>query len=743
MKLTFLLLGGALLVSGAHAQFGRAQTEPRFGKDARDDQAVVRTRTSPPLLKRQTTSTANSTLPLRNVVLFSSGVGYFGRTGQVNGDATVDLPVRAPQISDILKSLILFDAKGHVDPVTYSIQDYVASRPTSTDLNIDPNSSPGAILRLLQGALVRIEKPSGALVGRVVSVSTQQIKDGETLRTVEFATILTSTGLSTVRLDDVTSFTPLDPNLAAKFAASLDKTANGLTQGLDNGVRPVTLHFRGSGRRDVRAGYLLETPAWKTSYRLVLAPKTKPYLQGWAVVENPGDEDWQDVNLSLVSGRPVSFIQDLATPVYLVRPVVAPQIIGSPNPQTFGPGYGGRDELGAKGLLGVGGLVGLAGFGGATPALPPSAAPRSELASRGQIFQNSGAYNMPEGLKDARDSAAQTAAQNKVEAQASGSDRGNLFVYAIDSKVSIPRGQAAMVPILGEDVDGEAISIVQSGNNIGELRAQNGFCLRNRGNLNLQGGPITVYSDGIYGGDALVSNVSPGEARLIAYAVDLDLVSRLESAPEDEEITAIRPTQGTLQVTKIATRQQNYIFRNKSRADKIVYLQQPNESEWKLVDAKQLYEKSNDGLRFRVSVPTGKTVNYPINWQKPEVEVVALSDLNVDQIGFYTVQTKLSPGLKTQLLGIIALKKRANDLAGQRAAAEKSLAAITQGQTRIRENMKALDKTSALYRSYLAKLAAQEAQIDRLSAEVDRLQNAENAAKQAVADAIANLGAKQ
>ncbi len=687
-------------------------------------------------------------MPLKNVVLFSSGVGYFGRTGQINGDATVDLPVRAPQISDILKSLVLFDPKGHVDPVTYSIEDYLSARPTSTDLNIDPNSSPGAILRLLQGARVRIEKPSGAIEGRVVAVSTQQVKEGDTLRSVEFATVLTNIGMSTVRLDDVTSFNPLDAGLAAKFAASLDKRGSALTQSLDSGVRPVTIRFRGKGAREVRAGYLLESPAWKTSYRLILAPKTKPYLQGWAVVENPGDEDWQDVNLSLVSGRPISFIQDLATPVYLVRPVVAPQIIGSPRPQTFGPGYGGRDENAPFDATQLNNRI------TTLEGRPVPSVPRQN-----QIFQNSGgfggavggggaggfggngAYAMPQNLADARDSAAQTAAQNKVEAQASGAERGNLFVYAIDSKVSIPRGQAAMVPILGENVDGEAISIVQSQNSVGELRAQNGFCLRNRGNLNLQGGPISVYSDGIYGGDALVSNVSPGEARLIAYAVDLDLVSRLESAPEEEEILAIRPTEGALQVTKQATRTQNYVFRNKSNAAKVVYLQQPNEDEWKLVDAKQLLEKSNDGLRFRVEVPSGKTVNYAINWQKPELDVVALRDLNVDQLGYYSRQPKLSPELKAQLLSIIALKKRANDLTAQRAAQEKKVEDISQGQTRIRENMKTLDQTSALYRSYAAKLATQETQIDRLSAEVDRLQNAELAAKQAVADAIANLGA--
>ncbi len=734
MKSPFLvLLGGALLLSvPASAQFGNATN------DAALDVRPLPPTKAPPL-RGQLTYPNNSALPLQNVVLFSSGVGYFGRSGEVDGDASVDLLVRAPQLSDILKSLVLFDPKGHVDPVTYSIQDYIGARATSTDLNIDPNASPGGILRLLQGALVRVERASGTIEGRVVSVSTQQIKDGETLRTVESATFLTKTGLVTIRLDDVLSFTPLDRGLADKFAASLEKRGNGLTQGLDDGVRPVTLHFRGRGRRAVRAGYLLETPAWKTSYRLVLEPKQKPYLQGWAVVENPGDEDWQGVNLSLVSGRPVSFIEDLATPVYIVRPVVQPQIIGSATPQTFGAGYGGTNEaLNLKNLS--------ATLGRQRVASSPIARGELGFYPSTDIYKNSGSMNAPASalapeLADAAGATKALTLEGKVDAQATGAERGNLFVYAIDSKVSIPHGQAAMVPILSEDVDGEAISIVQSDNEVHALDAQNGFQLRNRGDLNLQGGPIAVYADGIYGGDAQISNVSPGESRLIAYAVDLDLVSRLESSEQGEEITAIAPTGGALQVTKRLTRVQTYAFRNKSGVAKTVLLQQPNEDSWKLVDAKQLYEKSNDGLRFRTVVPPKKSVNYVLKWELPQVEVVALRDLNPDQIGFYVVQKRLAPELKVQLLAIIALKKRANDLEAQRQAQVNTLAGITADQTRIRENLKALDKGSALYKTYEGKLMAQETQVDRVQAEIDRLATATNAARQAVADAIANLGA--
>ena len=54
---------------------------------------------------------------------------------------------------------------------------------------------------------------------------------------------------------------------------------------------------------------------WKATYRLILGEEDKPpMIQGWAVVDNTQDEDWENVRLSLVSGLPVSFVHDLYTP---------------------------------------------------------------------------------------------------------------------------------------------------------------------------------------------------------------------------------------------------------------------------------------------------------------------------------------------------------------------------------------------------------------------------------------------
>src|SRR5207237_7856377 len=116
--------------------------------------------------------------------------------------------------------------------------------------------------------------------------------------------------------------------------------------GHDKQKKTVSLNFLGNGKRDVRVAYITEAPLWKTSYRLALdkGGKQKAFLQGWAVVENTTDEDWNSVRMGLVSGRPISFQMDLYEPLYVPRPVVEPELFASLRPQTYGGDLAGRDK---------------------------------------------------------------------------------------------------------------------------------------------------------------------------------------------------------------------------------------------------------------------------------------------------------------------------------------------------------------------------------------------------------------
>jgi hypothetical protein len=420
--------------------------------------------------------------------------------------------------------------------------------------------------------------------------------------------------------------------------------------------------------------------------------------------------------LSLVSGRPVSFIQNLYAPVYVGRPVISVGLPGaSLQPQTFGEGFNAaRDkDMVADVPAAVSGPAGVVGGGGA-------------LGRRsGGIFSNGGAYY--NGVAPtARNEIAQAVDEEaKVAAQAKGTEKGELFEYAIDGDVTLERGKAAMVPIVSQDVNAEAVSVVDSSREIGAQTAANGLCLRNDSGLHLQGGAITVFAGGIYAGDALITNVSPNDSRLITYAVDLESMVRLDKIKEDSSITAISAGNGSLSIKKLAERTLVYTVKNKSNKDRTYILQVPEDALLDLKNEKQLYEKSNEGLRFRFEVPAGKSLVYTIESSRPVFESEAVSSLSNDIIGFYTSQTVISPEAKKAFNDILARRAKLEQIRKERAAQEAQLKDIESDQERIRENMGSLSRESGLYKQYEKKLTEQEPRIEKIRAEIVRLRGAE------------------
>ena len=161
---------------------------------------------------------------------------------------------------------------------------------------------------------------------------------------VSVLNLLAGATIRSIPLEDVRSLELEDPQLQEE----LSKALSALAQARDQDKKPVQINFTGQGERRVRIGYVVETPVWKTIYRLILSDdeKTKPAIQGWAIVENQTDNDWNNVQLSLVCGRPISFVQDLYQPLYVPRPVVQPELYASLRPQTYDEGLVEQQEAG-------------------------------------------------------------------------------------------------------------------------------------------------------------------------------------------------------------------------------------------------------------------------------------------------------------------------------------------------------------------------------------------------------------
>src|SRR5439155_2483909 len=286
-----------------------------------------------------------TSLPVSRVVLFSSGVGYFSRSGEVEGDARVDLRFPETDVNDLLKSLTLQDlGGGRVAAVSYDSREPHARTLASFAVNLDGNPSLAAILDQTRGQPVEVTavptagNQPGRLQGKVVGIEHQKVSTGKDAVDAAVLNLWCADGLRSVKLAEVQAIRFADPALESEVRRALDE----LARSRDTAKKAVSLHFAGAGKREVRVGYVVEAPVWKTSYRLVLDPQAggRPYLQGWAVVENPTDEDWAGVKMALVSGRPISFRMDLYNPLYVPRPVVEPERFASLRPPTYDGGFG-------------------------------------------------------------------------------------------------------------------------------------------------------------------------------------------------------------------------------------------------------------------------------------------------------------------------------------------------------------------------------------------------------------------
>src|SRR5262245_52688484 len=248
-------------------------------------------------------------LPITHVVLFNSGVGHFTRSGEVDGDARVDLMFPEQDINDLIKSMTLrdFSPNGKVAAVTYDSHDPIDRTLASFAINLNHSPSLAQILTQARGeqvevALLGTSSQPGNLVGKIIGAEQQMApsKDGPPVP-VTILNLWCAEGVRAIKLSEVQRLRFANAVIENEVRRALET----LAMSHDAQKKAVSLHFSGEGKRKVEVGYVVENPIWKTSYRLVLAKDAdhKPFLQGWAVVENPTDEDWQKVTMALVSGR--------------------------------------------------------------------------------------------------------------------------------------------------------------------------------------------------------------------------------------------------------------------------------------------------------------------------------------------------------------------------------------------------------------------------------------------------------
>ena len=634
-------------------------------------------------------------VPVRAVTLFSSGVGYFEHLGSVKGNGSTELRFKTGQINDILKSLVLQDLDGgRVATVNYASQEPLDRKLRSFQVDVSGNPTLGSLLGQLRGARVTLKAAGREVAGTILGVEKKQVGQGQSVVERTVISVLSGGVIRSELVEDLVEIRLEDVALQEELGRALSAVAGAR----DQERKTVELKFVGEGERRVRVGYVVETPVWKTSYRLLMGDK--PTLQGWAIVENQTDGDWKDVQLSLVSGRPISFVQDLYTPLFVTRPVVIPELFASLRPQQYEGGSRGMDREKA---VAFGDNRDEARKSFATGRAQASPAPASAAQGRPG---GAGMFGGSEPMD----------AFASVQSLASATSVGELFQYTVGS-VSLPRQTSAMIPIVTDPIEVEKVSIYNAA--VMPRNPLSGARVKNTTGKHLLAGPVTVLEGGTYGGDARIDNLPPGQERLISYGVDLQMTVDATKNQTTNNVRTARVSGGVMELVRRIVTTQEYLMENKSELAKTVIVEHPRrDAEWKLLDSPKPIESTDAVHRFKDKVEPGETSRLVVKEEQTTIEGFALANFGVDELLAYAASGEIPEPVRAALTRAAELKRAVTSAERDIAERTAGIAELTQEQTRLRENLRTVQQNSEYAGRLLKKLNDQETTIEGLQAEI-------------------------
>ena len=606
----------------------------------------------------------NDSIPVTRVALYTAGLAQIVHETTVNGDEVISFPVEPKDINDILKSLIVEDMDGGtVDVVNFSSSDPVSV--SLEDLRVNPSGSPSLndFLKRTQGESVVVTTDSGTFQGRIFSVETS-VEDN---RSVTKLNLAGNSGIQAVDISKLENLRFSDPQLQKEIVSALGMISDSRVKS----VRILKISCRGNGNRRIRLSYIRAVPLWKTSYRIIINTEGVLRLEGWAIVQNTGSQNWENIKLSFVAGRPNAFIMDLATPKYVAR-----KMVETASPEPFGPASYEKASL------------------------PESL--------RAKSMANSGASSRAMDDYDMEAEAPYNPAP--VVPRAAGVREGNFYRYDVKLPVTVKARSSGMIPVIMQKDAGRTIGIFDP--DYGKVFK--GVRLENKTDAHWASGPVTVIEGRYYGGDALLPDMIPGSSRILTYAVHGTLDVEKTEIDSPGKITALKIADGILYRTDKMVRKTRYSITGDE--DELILIH-PKEAGWKLIQSPEVTEETPSEYRFSLH-----------DWNKPvtvEEEFVVsnsfrLSGFSYSDLAVYMEWENISPELKKSMEKIVDLKRNVENITREINSLKTRTNTISRDQARIRENMKVLDKKSDLFKRYAGQLDSQEAEFEKIDVQIER-----------------------
>ncbi|HEX4621078.1 MAG TPA: hypothetical protein VH208_05855, partial [Myxococcaceae bacterium] len=316
--------------------------------------------------------------------------------------------------------------------------------------------------------------------------------------------------------------------------------------------RALRLEASGSA---VTLGYIGEAPLWRTTYRLVVGEKESA-LQGWALLHNDSDEDWNGVRIELVNGRPDSFLYPLAAPRYASRELVTPenelstipQLLDTTADEIWGDHVGtgeGSLSMEGRGMGGGGSVYGMGGIG--TVGHGAGVLGSAESSGSSDMLDVGNLAELP---------------------QAEGVEAGVLFTYRLADPIHLKARASALVPMFQKRVEAERITWF---GDCGQA-ARGAVRVVNSTDQTLPAGPLSVFAEGGFSGEATLDRLKPGERRIVQFGADLDVELSTVPGASTEEVKRLAFRGESLEEHYLRKSQVTYQLENRSGLARSVHI---------------------------------------------------------------------------------------------------------------------------------------------------------------------------
>ncbi|MBS2036029.1 hypothetical protein JST97_13655 [bacterium] len=642
---------------------------------------------------------------VRRVTLYKHGLGFFEVAQPVEGDAEVALSFKMEEMNDVLKSLTVHDPAGTVVSVSYDSHKAVAELLKEIALELPKTGGGAALIARLQGAEVVARTHTRQLRGSVVGLEARSNCAGDKIYQENWLTLWSEQSLVSLNLAEILSIELCDEKLRSDLSYCLDV----LLKTSKREAKQLSIFTRGQGERELQLSYLVEAPAWKSSYRILLPtdPQQKPFWEGWALVDNPRDEDWEEVELTLVAGLPVSFRHDLYSPRYVERREIRVQREATVGPVSVG-GAVPQPVFAADPFV----SVSCDPFGSVDPFACPAADPFGAPCAE------------PLAARVAHLSATPQAVASERAAQVVAESMGEMFHYRVRHPVTVKRNQSALVPIVGQEAEGGKVVLYNAAE-----RRENPFAaveLTNTTGLTLEGGPLLVIEEHSYAGEAMLDTLKPGDRRIVPYAVDLAVQVESQQNQRHESIHQVKVVNGVMTLLSAEMDSTLYVFENKDDRDKVLWLEHPLRAGWELHDTPAEDERSVSHYRFRHELKARAHLEVRVLLKRIHSQVLHLHTLDANQLEYYRKGGYFSPEAEAGVNRLRGIFEQRVELQNQRLQTEQRCRELNAEIERCRGILPSLSTTAEeaqLRANYVQSMQACEKELKELRATAEILRS--------------------